>query len=60
MNIPFANFESMHKEIEDEVQKKFMQIYHKNDFVLGEEVDNFENEFKTFCNTKYCASCGNG
>jgi len=60
MKIPFVSFEPMHKEIEDEILNKFKEVYEKNWFIQGEEVYNFEEEFATFCGTKYCISCGNG
>jgi dTDP-4-amino-4,6-dideoxygalactose transaminase len=29
-------------------------------FILGEEVEAFENEFANYCNTQYCVGVGNG
>ncbi|AFA48871.1 DegT/DnrJ/EryC1/StrS family aminotransferase [Acetobacterium woodii] len=60
MNIPFVSFEPMHKEIEDEILEKFKEIYKKNWFIRGEEVENFETKFAEFCGSKYCIGCGNG
>ncbi len=60
MNIPFASFEPMHKEIEYELLNKFKEVYKKNWFIQGEEVKNFEEEFAAFCDSKYCIGCGNG
>lgn len=60
MNIPFVSFESMHKEIENEILDKFKEIYQKNWFIQGEEVKRFEEEFAGFCDSKYCIGCGNG
>lgn len=60
MNIPFVSFESMHKEIENEILDKFKEVYQKNWFIQGEEVNKFEEEFAKFCDSKYCIGCGNG
>jgi dTDP-4-amino-4,6-dideoxygalactose transaminase len=60
LRILFNNFKPMHEEIEDEVLKKFQQVYRTNYFILGKEVKKFEDSFSEFCNTKYCIGCGNG
>lgn len=60
MKIPFVSFEPMHKEIEAEINNKFMEVYKKNWFIKGEEVKSFEEEFARYCNSKYCIGCGNG
>lgn len=60
MKIPFVSFEPMHKEIEKEILSKFKEVYEKNWFIQGEEVEKFEEEFAKFCDSKYCIGCGNG
>jgi len=60
MNIPFVSFEPMHKEIEVEILNKFKEVYERNWFIQGEEVEKFEEEFAEFCGAKYCIGCGNG
>lgn len=60
MKIPFVSFEPMHKEIENEILSKFKEVYEKNWFIQGEEVNKFEEEFAEFCGAKYCIGCGNG
>lgn len=60
MQVPFVSFEKMHSEIEQEVQKKFNEVYHNNWFIHGTEDKSFEKEFAEFCDTKYCVGCGTG
>lgn len=60
MKIPFSTVERMHKDIENQVLKKFKEVYQKNWFIQGEEVFKFEKEFAEYCGTKYCVGCGNG
>lgn len=60
MNIPFVSFEPMHKEIEPEVLHKFKEVYEKNRFIQGGEVEKFEKEFAKYCASDYCIGCGSG
>lgn len=60
MNIPFLNLEPIHSTIKSELQSSFDHVLSKNNFILGEEVELFEQEFARFCNAKYCISCANG
>ena len=60
MNIPFVSFEKMHNEIKKDVITKMTEIYEKNWFIQGPEVEAFEEEFAAYCGTKYCVGCGNG
>lgn len=60
MKIPFVSFEKMHSEIEEQVQEKFSELYRKNIFIKGEELEAFEKEFADFCGAKYAVGCGNG
>lgn len=60
MNIPFVSFDPMHKEIEHQTLQKFKEVYEKNWFIQGEEVQKFEKEFAEFCESKDCIGCGNG
>lgn len=60
MRVPFVSFEPMHEEIKKEVLEKVDQVYRKNWFIKGEEVEAFEKRFAEFCGVKYCVGCGNG
>ncbi|MGG3799031.1 DegT/DnrJ/EryC1/StrS family aminotransferase [Metabacillus fastidiosus] len=60
MNIPFVSFEPMHKEIENDFMEKVREVYKKNWFIKGEELEKFEREFAKYCNADYCIGCGNG
>lgn len=60
MKIPFVSFGVMHKEIEPKILEKFKEVYEKNWFIQGEEVQKFEEEYAAYCGVKYCVGCGNG
>lgn len=60
MNIPFVSFGPMHDEIHQEMLDKFHELYQKDWYINGPEVEKFEHEFAKYCGAKYCVGCGNG
>lgn len=60
MHIPFVTLDRMHSEIEKVVFQKIKEVYNKQTFIKGEEVEAFEEEFAKYCGAKYCVGCGNG
>ena len=60
MKVPFVSFENMHNEIRAEILAKFEEMYARNNFILGEEVERFEEEFASYCGTKYAIGCATG
>ena len=60
MKVPFATMKYMHADIKDEMMKKMEEIYDKGMYILGEEVEKFEEEYAKYIGTKYCAGVGNG
>lgn len=60
MNIPFSTFDIMHADIRTEMLNKFAEIYDRGWFIQGSEYENFEKEFASYCDAKYCVGVGNG
>lgn len=60
MKVPFVSFENMHNEIKTEMLEKFEEMYIRNIFISGEEVENFEKEFAEYCGVKYAVGCATG
>lgn len=60
MKVPFSTVRYMHQEVKDAVIKKFVDVYEKDWFIQGKEVEAFEQEFARYCNVEYCVGCGNG
>lgn len=60
MKIPFASFEHMHHEIEEEIYRAVSDVINKNWFIRGKYCEKFEQEFAAYCGVKYCVGCGNG
>lgn len=60
MKIPFHNFSPMHSAIKTEMQNAFDRVYDSNWFVLGAEVEQFENAYSTFNKVKHAVGISNG
>lgn len=60
MDVPFAIFNPMHEEIKEELQRAFKEVMDNSWFILGEQVEKFEEEYAAYCGCKYCIGCGNG
>ena len=52
----FKQDQKLHNSIIEDIKK----LFKTGDFILGKEVLKFENNFKTFTQSKYAISCGNG
>ena len=46
--------------IRNKILNSIKKVINKNNFILGKEVDEFENNFSKFCGSKYAISCSNG
>jgi dTDP-4-amino-4,6-dideoxygalactose transaminase len=49
-----------HQQLRDEVQGVFMRVYDGNWFILGKELEGFENEFGKYTGAPFCLGVGNG
>lgn len=58
--VPFVSFEAMHNELNSEMEAKFREIYKRNCFIQGRELEQFEEEFATYCGTKFAVGCATG
>lgn len=59
-NIRLIDLESQYKKIEKEVNNRIKKVVAGSHFILGEEVEKFEEEFAGYCGTKYCVGLDNG
>lgn len=60
MKVSFVSFERMHNELENDIFEKFKEVYSKNMFIKGSELENFESSFARYCGAKYAVGCGTG
>jgi dTDP-4-amino-4,6-dideoxygalactose transaminase len=58
--IKFLDIYKQDKSLHKIIIKKISILFKKGDYILGNEVNEFENNFKNLCNAKYAVSCGNG
>jgi dTDP-4-amino-4,6-dideoxygalactose transaminase len=60
ITIPFLNFSFMHSSIKVDMQEAFIRVYDSNWFVLGREVEQFENAYAAFNEVKHTIGLSNG
>jgi dTDP-4-amino-4,6-dideoxygalactose transaminase len=58
--IPFLNLEPMHNEIGNEIRCAIERVYSNNWYIMGQELELFEQEYAQYCGVKYCIGVGNG
>ena len=58
--IKFLDLYKQDKILHKKILKKISNLFKNGDFILGKEVQIFENEFSKFCGSKYAISCANG
>jgi dTDP-4-amino-4,6-dideoxygalactose transaminase len=59
MNIPFNDFASPYQELKAELDEAYARFMQSGWFVLGREVEAFEQEYAAYCGTKFCVGVGN-
>lgn len=60
MNIPLVNLTRQHDELHDAIRDAIDGVVERGDFILGSEVEAFEEEFAAYCQTKHCIGVGSG
>lgn len=60
MNIPFLSFDRMHQPLKAEMLEAFEKFYDAGWYVLGKNVELFENAYARFNNVKHCVGVSNG
>ena len=58
--IPFLNLAHVHEPLESAAVEVFRQVYRKNDFILGEHVRHFEEEFAHAAGATYGVGISSG
>jgi dTDP-4-amino-4,6-dideoxygalactose transaminase len=58
--VPFLDLRAAYFEIQKEVEQAMLDVCAKGNFILGKEVEQFENEFASFQGVKHCIGVGNG
>jgi dTDP-4-amino-4,6-dideoxygalactose transaminase len=58
--IPFVNLKVQYRSIQDEINAAIHRVLESSQFVLGEEVAAFEEEFAMFCGARYGIGVNSG
>ncbi len=58
--IKFLDIYKQDKDLHKKILSKIKKLFKKGDFILGKEVEIFENNFRKFCGSRYAISCANG
>lgn len=60
MNVPFLDLTSAYVELKEELDNAYRRVMESGCYILGEEVEAFEQEFAAYCEAKYCIGVGSG
>jgi dTDP-4-amino-4,6-dideoxygalactose transaminase len=60
MEIPFLNLKEMHQSVRDEMYRAFESVYDSNWFILGRELEAFEEEYAAFNQTDHAIGVSSG
>jgi dTDP-4-amino-4,6-dideoxygalactose transaminase len=60
MRVPFVDLSAVHGPIVDELNQAISRVIEKNDFVLGEEVEHFEEDFAAYCGPAHAVGVDSG
>ena len=60
MKVPFLDFVGPYDELKAGLDEAYFRFMRSAWYVLGKEVETFEQEFADYCSAKYCVGVGNG
>jgi len=60
MNIPFLDLKATYNELQPEIDAAVKRVLDSGWYILGEEVDTFEQEYAAYCEAKHCVGVANG
>jgi len=60
MKVQFVDFTSQYVELKDALDSAYHRFMHSTWYVLGNEVEMFEQEYAAYCGCQYCVGVGNG
>src|SRR5256885_1232007 len=58
--IPFLDLKPAYAELKAELDAAYARVMESGWFVLGKEVEAFEQEYAAYCGTRHCVGLGNG
>src|SRR2546427_461278 len=60
MNVPFVDLKTQYQSIAGEIDQAMAAVLANTDFILGKDVELFEQEFADFCEAKYAVGLDSG
>lgn len=60
MKVPFVDLKKQYNLVSREVNEKIQKVLENANFILGKEVEKFEQEFAAYCGVKYGIGVGSG
>jgi dTDP-4-amino-4,6-dideoxygalactose transaminase len=60
MKVPFLDLQAAYSELATELDEAYHRVTHAGWYILGSEVESFENEFAAYCEAEHCIGVGNG
>jgi len=60
MNIPFLDLKAPYLELQEELDSAYQRVMSSGWYLLGAELEAFEQEFAQYCGVKHCIGVGNG
>jgi len=60
MEVPFVDLGVQYKQIKSQVIRRFDKFCQQGNFILGEEVGKFEQEFADYCGTRFAVGLNSG
>jgi len=58
--IPFLDLKQQHESLKGEIEDAMSRVIKNSNFILGNEVREFEKEFSSYCNKEYGIGVGSG
>jgi dTDP-4-amino-4,6-dideoxygalactose transaminase len=60
MNVPFLELKPTYDELRGQFDAAYHRVMDSGRYLLGTELESFEEEFGAYCGSKYCVAVGNG
>ena len=60
MSIPFLDLKASYIDFKTEIDESIKRVLQSGRYILGEEVEAFEEEYASYCESKYCVGLANG
>lgn len=60
MRVPFLELEAPYRELEEEFDNAYRRVMRSGRYILGQELEAFEEEFAAYCEAKFCVGVANG